>query len=103
VRLLTHGDEAFVTVDSPVTHLLLPLIAGTEYDRAQFHGVQSRGPITQRRAGREEGRAMGKHVRACDLDIWTEQAGEGPDVLLIGGLGDTVESWQFQLDGLADR
>ncbi|HEX2246328.1 MAG TPA: alpha/beta hydrolase, partial [Arthrobacter sp.] len=26
-----------------------------------------------------------------------------PDVLLIGGLGDTVESWQFQLDGLADR
>jgi pimeloyl-ACP methyl ester carboxylesterase len=29
--------------------------------------------------------------------------GEGPDVLLIGGLGDTVESWQFQLDGLADR
>src|SRR5688500_1929388 len=46
---------------------------------------------------------MGKHVRAGDLDIWTEQAGEGPDVLLIGGLGDTVESWQLQLDGLADR
>ena len=46
---------------------------------------------------------MGKHVRAHDLDIWTEQVGEGPDVLLIGGLGDTVESWQFQLDGLADR
>lgn len=22
---------------------------------------------------------------------------------MIGGLGDTVESWQFQLDGLADR
>ena len=46
---------------------------------------------------------MGEHVRANDLDIWTEQVGEGPDVLLIGGLGDTVESWQFQLDGLADR
>jgi pimeloyl-ACP methyl ester carboxylesterase len=46
---------------------------------------------------------MGKHVRAGDLDIWTEQVGDGPDVLLIGGLGDTVESWQFQLDGLADR
>jgi len=46
---------------------------------------------------------MGAHVRAGDLDIWTEQAGEGPDVLLIGGLGDTAESWQFQLDGLADR
>jgi pimeloyl-ACP methyl ester carboxylesterase len=46
---------------------------------------------------------MGEHVRAGDLDIWTEQVGKGPDVLLIGGLGDTVESWQFQLDGLADR
>jgi 3-oxoadipate enol-lactonase len=46
---------------------------------------------------------MGEHVRAGDLDIWVEQVGEGPDVLLIGGLGDTVESWQFQLDGLADR
>jgi pimeloyl-ACP methyl ester carboxylesterase len=37
------------------------------------------------------------------LDIYVEQVGQGPDVLLIGGLGDTVESWQFQLDGLADR
>jgi pimeloyl-ACP methyl ester carboxylesterase len=46
---------------------------------------------------------MGDHVRAGELDIWTEQVGEGPDVLLIGGAGDTVESWQFQLDGLADR
>ena len=46
---------------------------------------------------------MGEHVRAGDLDICTEQVGEGPDVLLIGGLGDTVESWQFQLDGLRDR
>lgn len=46
---------------------------------------------------------MGKHVRTGGLDIWTEQVGEGPDVLLIGGAGDTVESWQFQLDGLGDR
>jgi 3-oxoadipate enol-lactonase len=46
---------------------------------------------------------MSRYVRAADLEIWTEQVGEGPDVLLIGGLGDTVESWQFQLDGLADR
>jgi pimeloyl-ACP methyl ester carboxylesterase len=46
---------------------------------------------------------MGEHVRAGELDVWVEQVGEGPDVLLIGGLGDTVESWQFQLDGLADR
>jgi pimeloyl-ACP methyl ester carboxylesterase len=46
---------------------------------------------------------MGTHVRAGAIDIWTEQVGDGPDVLLIGGLGDTVESWQFQLDGLSDR
>src|ERR687894_1729986 len=46
---------------------------------------------------------MGEHLRAGDLDIWTERVGQGPDVLLIGGGGDTVESWQFQLDGLADR
>jgi len=46
---------------------------------------------------------MGEHIRAGDLDIWTERVGQGPDVLLIGGAGDTVESWQFQLDGLSDR
>ncbi|MEV6313808.1 alpha/beta fold hydrolase [Streptomyces sp. NPDC051776] len=46
---------------------------------------------------------MGRHARAGELDIWIEQAGTGPDVLLIGGLGDTCESWQFQLDGLSDR
>jgi 3-oxoadipate enol-lactonase len=42
-------------------------------------------------------------VPANDLEIYVEQVGHGPDVLLIGGLGDTVESRQFQLDGLADR
>jgi pimeloyl-ACP methyl ester carboxylesterase len=42
-------------------------------------------------------------VTADELDIYVEQVGHGPDVLLIGGLGDTVESWQPQLDGLADR
>jgi len=42
-------------------------------------------------------------VPANGLEIYVEQVGHGPDVLLIGGLGDTVESWQFQLDGLADR
>jgi pimeloyl-ACP methyl ester carboxylesterase len=46
---------------------------------------------------------MGEFVRAGESEIWTEQRGAGPDVLLIGGLGDVVESWQFQLDGLADR
>jgi pimeloyl-ACP methyl ester carboxylesterase len=35
-------------------------------------------------------------------DLWVVQQGSGPDVLLIGGLGDPVESWQHQLDGLVD-
>jgi pimeloyl-ACP methyl ester carboxylesterase len=42
-------------------------------------------------------------IEANGLEIYVDQVGHGPDVLLIGGLGDTVESWQFQLDGLADR
>jgi pimeloyl-ACP methyl ester carboxylesterase len=42
-------------------------------------------------------------VEANGLEIYVDQVGQGPDVLLIGGLGDTVESWQFQLDGLANR
>ncbi|MGY1632873.1 alpha/beta fold hydrolase [Geodermatophilus sp. SYSU D01186] len=46
---------------------------------------------------------MGTHVPVGDLQVWAEQVGQGPDVLLIGGAGDTVESWQFQLGGLADR
>lgn len=45
----------------------------------------------------------GRKVSVRNIDIYTEQVGQGPDVLLIGGLGDTVESWQFQLEGLADR
>jgi pimeloyl-ACP methyl ester carboxylesterase len=31
------------------------------------------------------------------------QRGEGPDVLLIAGLGDPLEVWQAQLDGLSGR
>jgi pimeloyl-ACP methyl ester carboxylesterase len=46
---------------------------------------------------------VGRFVTSNGLDIYVEQVGQGPDVLLIGGLGDTVESWQFQLDRLADR
>jgi 3-oxoadipate enol-lactonase len=45
----------------------------------------------------------GRFVTVDGLDIYYEQVGQGADVLLIGGLGDTVESWQFQLEGLADR
>jgi pimeloyl-ACP methyl ester carboxylesterase len=44
-----------------------------------------------------------RFVTANDLEIYVEQVGQGPDALLIGGLADTVESWQFQLDGLAGR
>ena len=46
---------------------------------------------------------MGEAVNTGDIELWTERRGQGPDVLLIGGLGDTVESWQFQLDGLSER
>jgi pimeloyl-ACP methyl ester carboxylesterase len=46
---------------------------------------------------------MPHSITANDLEIYVEQVGQGPNVLLIGGLGDTVESWQFQFDGLADR
>lgn len=46
---------------------------------------------------------MGQSITANELEIYVEQVGQGPDVLLVGGAGDTVESWQFQLDGLADR
>jgi 3-oxoadipate enol-lactonase len=42
-------------------------------------------------------------ISADGIEIYAEQVGRGPDVLLIGGLGDTVESWQFQLEALADR
>jgi pimeloyl-ACP methyl ester carboxylesterase len=47
--------------------------------------------------------ARSQMVEANGHEIYVHQVGQGPDVLLIGGLGDTVESWQFQLDGLADR
>src|SRR5437773_10687339 len=46
---------------------------------------------------------MGDAVRAGRLDMWAERRGTGPDVLLIAGLGDPAEVWQFQLEGLADR
>ena len=35
-------------------------------------------------------------------DLWVVQQGKGTDVLLIGGLGDSVEAWQFQLSGLCE-
>jgi len=46
---------------------------------------------------------MGKKITTGDLELWVEHQGQGPDVLLIAGLGDPAEAWQYQLDGLADR
>jgi pimeloyl-ACP methyl ester carboxylesterase len=60
-------------------------------------------PIHAARAGETSRSDLAGKVRANGLEIYCEQIGHGPDVLLIGGLGDTVESWQFQLDGLAGR
>jgi pimeloyl-ACP methyl ester carboxylesterase len=37
------------------------------------------------------------------VELWVDQRGKGPDVLLIAGLSDPAEAWTFQLDGLADR
>jgi 3-oxoadipate enol-lactonase len=45
---------------------------------------------------------MGQHVQISDQKIWAEQSGQGPDVLLIGGFGNTVESWRYQFAGLSD-
>ncbi|MFN2507030.1 MAG: alpha/beta fold hydrolase [Acidimicrobiales bacterium] len=42
-------------------------------------------------------------IVAGDVEIWFERRGEGPDVLLIGGLSDPAEAWAPQLEGLANR
>src|SRR3712207_4709700 len=46
---------------------------------------------------------MGEAIDTGDIELWTERRGQGPDVLLIAGLGDPAEAWQPQLDGLSDR
>ena len=46
---------------------------------------------------------MGEPVKAGDVELWVEHRGQGPEVLLIAGLGDPAEAWQPQLEGLADR
>ncbi len=42
-------------------------------------------------------------ITAGDVELWVDQRGAGPDVLLIAGLSDPAEAWTFQLEGLADR
>src|SRR5687767_4526062 len=46
---------------------------------------------------------MGGSIDTGDGQLWVEQRGEGPDILLIGGLGDPIEAWDPQLEGLSDR
>jgi pimeloyl-ACP methyl ester carboxylesterase len=38
-----------------------------------------------------------------EAPLWVERRGEGPEVLLIAGLSDTVEVWEPQLAGLSAR
>ena len=42
-------------------------------------------------------------ISVGDVELWVEQRGAGPDVLLLAGLSDSLEAWMFQLGGLADR
>lgn len=42
-------------------------------------------------------------IRNGDAELYVEQCGAGPDLLLLAGLGDTVEVWSHQVDGLSDR
>jgi pimeloyl-ACP methyl ester carboxylesterase len=46
---------------------------------------------------------VGSIAAGAGRTLWVETRGKGPDVLLLGGLTDPVESWAFQLDGLSDR
>ena len=46
---------------------------------------------------------MGERVKAGDVELWVERRGQGPEVLLIAGLGDPAEAWQAQLEGLVAR
>ncbi|WP_171111997.1 MULTISPECIES: alpha/beta hydrolase [Streptomyces] len=46
---------------------------------------------------------MGEMINVNGVEFWVERRGQGPDVLLIAGLGDPAEVWQAQLDGLSDR
>src|SRR5919205_215961 len=45
---------------------------------------------------------MGEAINTGDIALWTKRRGQGPDVLLIAGLGAPAGAWQPQLDGLSD-
>ena len=46
---------------------------------------------------------MSEPITAAHAELWVVSRGEGPEVLLIAGLGDPAETWTAQLQGLADR
>jgi pimeloyl-ACP methyl ester carboxylesterase len=46
---------------------------------------------------------MGSTITAGSIETYYDRRGEGPEVLLIAGLGDPAEAWEFQLAGLSDR
>ena len=46
---------------------------------------------------------MGATVSAGGLEAYYDRRGEGPELLLIAGLGDPAEVWEGQLAGLSDR
>jgi pimeloyl-ACP methyl ester carboxylesterase len=46
---------------------------------------------------------MGEVIRAGEADLYVEEVGQGPAVLLVAGLGDPAEAWQAQLETLGDR
>jgi pimeloyl-ACP methyl ester carboxylesterase len=46
---------------------------------------------------------MSEPITAADGELWVQSRGEGPDVLFIAGLGDPLETWEAQFQGLADR
>ena len=46
---------------------------------------------------------MNGYVKAGDVELWVDQRGDGPDVVLLAGLSDPAEAWEFQLGGLADH
>jgi pimeloyl-ACP methyl ester carboxylesterase len=43
------------------------------------------------------------HIETRGARIWVHQQGDGPAVLLVGGLGDPADSWAAQIDAFSDR
>jgi 3-oxoadipate enol-lactonase len=62
-------------------------------------------PATHDHKAATSGSRFGSGCRTCShaRALTVGACASGADVLLIGGLGDTVESWAFQLERLADR